>query len=120
MDVSTWHADRHYTNDLLDSNLFHRELRRQFSLPYRERIFSARNSRYGDFDFLRCSHACWRRGAPALFGVLIGTGSRTYVYYGYLLGAALMLIAAGMEMKLGVKAEAQSLESISEPLASAS
>jgi MFS family permease len=59
-------------------------------------------------------------GAPALFGVLIGTGSRTYVYYGYLLGAALMLVAAGMEMKLGVKAEGQSLESISEPLASAS
>lgn len=26
-------------------------------------------------------------GAPALFGVLIGTGSRTYVYYGYLLGS---------------------------------
>jgi MFS family permease len=59
-------------------------------------------------------------GAPALFGVLIGTGSRTYVYYGFLLGAAFMLIAAGTEMKLGVKAEGQSLESISEPLASTS
>jgi MFS family permease len=59
-------------------------------------------------------------GAPALFGALIGTGSRTKLFFGYLLGAALMLIAAGMEWKLGVKAEGQSLESISAPLASAS
>ena len=58
-------------------------------------------------------------GAPALFGALIGSGSRTHLFYGYLFGAALMLIAAGMEWKLGVKAERQSLESISTPLASA-
>jgi len=59
-------------------------------------------------------------GAPALFGVLIGTGSRTNMFWGYLLGAALMVFAAGMEWKLGVKAEGQSLENISPPLASAS
>lgn len=58
-------------------------------------------------------------GAPALFGVLIQSGSRTQVFYGYLLGAALMLTAAGMEWWLGVRAEGQSLESISPPLASA-
>ena len=57
-------------------------------------------------------------GAPALFGILIGTGSRTHVFYGYLVGAALMLMAAGTEWKLGVKAERQSLESICAPLAS--
>ncbi|HET9364096.1 MAG TPA: MFS transporter, partial [Candidatus Angelobacter sp.] len=59
-------------------------------------------------------------GAPALFGALIGSGSRTHLFYGYLFGALLMLIAAGMEWKLGVKAERQSLESISAPLAKAS
>jgi MFS family permease len=58
-------------------------------------------------------------GAPALFGALIGSGSRTHLFYGYLFGALLMLIAAGMEWKLGVKAERQSLESISAPLAKA-
>jgi len=58
-------------------------------------------------------------GAPALFGVLIGTGSRTYVFYGYLLGGLLMLVSSAMEVKLGVKAERQSLEDISAPLASA-
>lgn len=58
-------------------------------------------------------------GAPALFGVLIQSGSRTRVFYGYLLGAALMLIAAGMEWWLGVRAEGQPLENISAPLASA-
>ena len=58
-------------------------------------------------------------GAPALFGALIGSGSRTHLFYGYLFGALLMLIAAGMEWKLGVKAERRSLESISAPLAKA-
>jgi MFS family permease len=59
-------------------------------------------------------------GAPALFGVLIASNSRTHVFYGYLIGSALMLIAATMEWKFGVKAENQSLEDISAPLASAS
>jgi MFS family permease len=59
-------------------------------------------------------------GAPALFGMLIQSGSRTHVFYGYLVGAALMLVGAATEWKLGVKAEGQSLEDISAPLASAS
>jgi hypothetical protein len=52
-----------------------------------------------------------------LFGVLIGSGSRTHVFYGYLVGAALMLVGAATEWKLGVKAEGRSLEEISAPLA---
>lgn len=58
-------------------------------------------------------------GAPALFGVLIGTNSKTNVYWGYLLASVLMVAAAVVEWKFGVKAEQQSLESISAPLASA-
>ena len=55
-------------------------------------------------------------GAPALFGALIGTGSRTALFWGYVAGGVLMLVAALVELTIGVKAERQSLESISKPL----
>jgi MFS family permease len=59
-------------------------------------------------------------GAPALFGALIETNSRSKLLLGYLLGSVLMLFAAAMEWKFGVKAEGLSLEEISAPLAKAS
>ena len=59
-------------------------------------------------------------GAPALFGALIGTGSRTKVAWGYTASAALLVFAACVEAWLGVKAEGQSLEAISAPLSAAS
>ncbi len=54
--------------------------------------------------------------APWLFGTLIGTGSRTHLFYGYLLGAVLMLAAAVVEIVYGVKAERLSLEKIAAPV----
>jgi MFS family permease len=57
-------------------------------------------------------------GAPLLFGYLIGTGSRMSVFWGYAMGAALMVGAGIVELFIGVKAERQSLESISAPLTS--
>ena len=54
--------------------------------------------------------------APWLFGALIGTGERLAVFWGYGLGAALMLIAAGVAWRLGVNAERTSLERIASPL----
>jgi MFS family permease len=57
-------------------------------------------------------------GAPLLFGYLIGTGSKVAVFWGYALGAALMIAAGIVELVIGVKAERQSLESISAPLTS--
>ena len=57
-------------------------------------------------------------GAPFLFGVLIATGSRANVAWGYGLGAALMLGAAVCEFFIGVEAAGKSLESISKPLQS--
>ena len=57
-------------------------------------------------------------GAPALFGQLIATGSKTHVAEGWALGAFLMLIAAGLEAWIGVEAAGQSLESVSKPLQS--
>ncbi len=56
-------------------------------------------------------------GAPALFGAIIGSHSRANVAWGYAGAAFLLLIAAATEAWLGVKAEGQSLEAISAPLA---
>lgn len=58
-------------------------------------------------------------GAPALFGVLIGSGSRAYVFYGYLAASALLLVAAAVEWTLGIKAEGKALEAVSPPLSAA-
>lgn len=57
-------------------------------------------------------------GAPLLFGVLIASGARSHLLWGYLVGAALMIGGAITELSLGVAAERQSLENVSTPLAS--
>jgi len=56
---------------------------------------------------------------PALFGALIEGGARTGIMWGYLLGAALMLVAAATEWKLGFAAEGRSLEDVARPLSAA-
>jgi MFS family permease len=53
---------------------------------------------------------------PALFGALIETGSRWSLFGGYLLGAVLMILAAGVMLAFGIAAERRSLEEISRPL----
>lgn len=57
-------------------------------------------------------------GAPILFGVLIQSGSRWNVAWGYILGAVLMLTASLIEWIFGVEAAGKSLESIAEPIQS--
>jgi MFS family permease len=54
---------------------------------------------------------------PLLFGVLVNTGSRESVAFGYVFGAILMAIAALVEARWGIAAERKSLESLSRPLA---
>ncbi len=54
--------------------------------------------------------------APWLFGRLIESGSRGELLFGYLIAAALMLIAAIVEIICGVAAENQSLEKLAAPL----
>jgi len=58
-------------------------------------------------------------GGPWLFGVLIASGSRDEILWGYLLGAVLMVIAGIVEMKIGVAAECKSLEDVARPLSAA-
>ncbi len=48
--------------------------------------------------------------------MLVGTGERSAVFAGYLLGAGLMIVAALTEFAIGIKAERQSLESVARPL----
>jgi MFS family permease len=54
--------------------------------------------------------------APALFGGLIETGSRTAVFAGYASGALLMLVAAAFVLRFGLDAERKSLEEIAPQL----
>ena len=54
--------------------------------------------------------------SPWLFGVLIESGSRAEILGGYLLGAALMVVAALVELKLGINAERRPLEDVATPL----
>src|SRR5213595_2589858 len=57
-------------------------------------------------------------GAPLLFGWIIGTGSITALFIGYLVAAALMIFGAAIEAWIGVPAERRSLEHVAAPLSS--
>ncbi|MGO4711745.1 MFS transporter [Bradyrhizobium sp. 2TAF24] len=54
---------------------------------------------------------------PALFGVLIASGSRNSVFAGYLLGAFLMVAAAVIAWRFCIPAERRALEDVARPLA---
>jgi MFS family permease len=55
-------------------------------------------------------------GAPYFFGLLIGTGSRQLIFFGYLFAASLMLIASLVHLIWGVAAERKPLEAVAQPL----
>ncbi len=55
-------------------------------------------------------------GGPWLFGVLIASESPHEIVFGYMLGAALMIAAALVTLKLGVNAECRPLEEVAPPL----
>jgi MFS family permease len=54
--------------------------------------------------------------APWFFGWLIQSGSRFYVFYGYLFASGLLAVAVVVTLMFGVKAEGASLESVADPL----
>lgn len=56
---------------------------------------------------------------PTLFGRLIDTHSRGAVFVGYLIGSALMVLAAVVAAIWGVSAERKSLEEVATPLSAA-
>ena len=53
---------------------------------------------------------------PALYGTLIGTGSRDAVFFGYVVAGLLMAGAAVVAAWLGVDAERKPLETVARPL----
>ena len=53
-----------------------------------------------------------------MFGELIESGAKESILAGYLVCAALMLIAAALEAAIGVRAERRSLEAVAAPLSS--
>ncbi len=55
-------------------------------------------------------------GSPLLFSWLIAVGTAPAIAIGYVIAAVLMLLAAGVEIALGVDAEGKSLEEIAVPL----
>jgi MFS family permease len=68
--------------------------------------------------FYTCGTFAGGVGGPALFGYLVGTGSRELLFRGYLAGALAMIVGGVTEAFLGVDAEGRSLESIAAPLTS--
>ena len=54
--------------------------------------------------------------APALFGMLVASGSRANVFAGYLFGAVLVLVAAAIAWRHAVDAERKPLEQVAPPL----
>ena len=56
--------------------------------------------------------------APWLFGWIIGTGSSSALFGGYLVAAGLMIIGGITELWIGVPAERRSLEHVAAPLSS--
>jgi hypothetical protein len=53
---------------------------------------------------------------PLLFGKLVETEKEVNVFYGYLIGAALMIAAGIAEWLIGVEAAGKSLEEVARPL----
>ena len=56
-------------------------------------------------------------GGPWFFSALIDSGSRLSVFYGYLLGAVLMMMAAAAAWRFCPPAECRPLETVARPLA---
>ncbi|MDQ1706759.1 MAG: hypothetical protein QOF18_3125 [Frankiaceae bacterium] len=60
---------------------------------------------------------CFGALGPVLYGHMIGDGSnRTALFYGYLLGAGVMIVGGIVDAVLGVDAEQKPLEDVAEPL----
>ena len=66
--------------------------------------------------FYACGTLAGGVAGPSVFGRLIATHDRMNVFYGYLAAGVLMLAAALVEARIGIKAEGRSLEDISTPL----
>ncbi len=67
--------------------------------------------------FYACGTLVGGVAGPALYGYIVGTGSRSLLFWGYIAGAVVIAVGGFVELWLGVNAERQSLENIARPLA---
>jgi hypothetical protein len=66
--------------------------------------------------FYACGTLVGGVAGPALYGYIVGTGSRTLLFWGYIAGAVVMMGGGLVEALLGVDAERKSLEDVARPL----
>lgn len=66
--------------------------------------------------FYACGTLVGGVAGPALYGYIVGTGSRSLLFWGYIAGAAVIAAGGLVELWLGVNAERQSLEQVARPL----
>jgi MFS family permease len=67
--------------------------------------------------FYACGTLVGGVGGPALYGYIVGTNSRSMLFWGYIAGAAVIICGGIVELWIGVNAEKKSLEEIARPLA---
>lgn len=67
--------------------------------------------------FYACGTLVGGVAGPALYGYIVGTGSRSLLFWGYVAGALVIAVGGIAELCLGVNAERQSLEDVARPLA---
>jgi MFS family permease len=67
--------------------------------------------------FYACGTLVGGVAGPALYGYIVGTGSRDLLFWGYIAGALVMIAGGVVEWSIGVDAENKSLEDIAQPLA---
>jgi len=67
--------------------------------------------------FYACGTLVGGVAGPALYGYIVGTGSRSMLFWGYIAGAAVIAVGGVVELLLGIHAEKKSLENIARPLA---
>jgi MFS family permease len=66
--------------------------------------------------FYACGTLVGGVAGPALYGYIVGTGSRMLLFWGYIAGAAVMVAGGLVEALIGVNAERKSLEDVARPL----
>jgi MFS family permease len=67
--------------------------------------------------FYACGTLVGGVAGPALYGYIVGTGSRSFLFWGYIAGAVVIASGGFTELLLGVNAERKSLENVARPLA---
>jgi MFS family permease len=109
----------HHPHRLLGGGVLLRLGRSQRRLPDRQRDLPMETRAMALAFFYAVGTCVGGVTGPALFGKLVESGKEVNVFYGYLLGAVLMIAAGIAEWFIGVEAAGRSLEDVARPLTAA-